>query len=745
MKLSLYPRLAFTGIRKNARLYVPYFFACSAMMMVFYITAFLANSSFVEMQPGGMMLSAVLDVGWIILTVFSAIFLFYTNSFLLKRRKTEFGLYNILGMGKNNLMMILICENTIIFITAFLLGTALGVAFSKLVEIMLITVMGGENTYDFSINLMVIAEEFFVFFALFGIILVNGMRQIRINDAIKLFQSDNSGEKPPKANWFLAVLGAVLLISGYVLANIVENWIWAILAFFCAVILVIAATYLLFISGSTIVCRLLKKNKKYYYKTNRFISVSQMDFRMKKNGAGLASICILATMALVTISTVSGLYFGSEQLMRRNYPRDMSYIIASDSSEHTECLTQTLLDTADEYGIKARNIVSYNYLVDDFYNFYNGKKLITEDELNSMSIEEINELNTIMPFTHFFLVPISHYNEVMGTEYAVNEGEALVLKMPSEPQDETYDLIPIRGEFHTEDIYNAEGEFVETVKWCDTVYLKGVGTVDDFVVVDGSDLSELENSGVGENRIIRRYAFINDNDFNEQFEKICLLYREHEASTTKENEDGSIEEFSYIMIEPLMRHYFGLDLDCSDETMLELSFEVFERNNQYRNEYGQYFNENGKTYRKWDTAYITGIYEKRADFYALYGGLFFLGILFCIVFIAATILIMYYKQITEGYEDKSRYRILQKVGMTKNEIRSTINSQVLTLFFLPLLVAGLHTIFAFGLISKLLLLFGPMDVWFLALVAIGCFVVYAIVYVLLYTLTSKSYYKIVSD
>ena len=259
MKKLLYPRLAFNGIKNNAKLYVPYFFACTALMMVFYITDFLANSEFVQNQLGGTMISAVLEIGWIVLTAFSAIFLFYTNSFLIKRRKTEFVLYNILGMGKSNIMMVLICEIVMIFVGSFLLGTGLGVAFSKLVEIVLITILGGENSYDFSINSVVIVEEFCVYLALFGIILVRGMRQIRINNPVELFCSDNSGEKPPKANWFLAILGAVLLIAGYILANIVENWVWAILAFFGAVILIIAATYLLFISGSSIVCKLLKK------------------------------------------------------------------------------------------------------------------------------------------------------------------------------------------------------------------------------------------------------------------------------------------------------------------------------------------------------------------------------------------------------------------------------------------------------------------------------------------------------
>ncbi|MGN0651194.1 MAG: FtsX-like permease family protein, partial [Oscillospiraceae bacterium] len=626
---------------------------------------------------------------------------------------TEFGLYNILGMGKSNIMLVLVCEIGMIFIGAFLLGTGLGIAFSKLVEIVLITILGGENSYDFSINSVVIVEEFCVYLALFGIILVRGMRQIRINNAVELFRSDNSGEKPPKANLFLAILGAVLLVVGYILANIVKNRVWAILAFFGAVILIIPATYLLFISGSSIVCRLLKKNKKYYYKTNHFISVSQMDFRMKKNGAGLASICILATMALVSISAVSGLYFGSEQIMRKNFPRNMSFQMHSESSEFVELMTGTMIDTAREYGVEPKNIVCYNCISDEnLWVSYRDNKLLTDEELNAMPMSEINKLT----YYSFVLVPISQYNSVMNANLAVNKGEALLLKLPYDKDNDCYDLIPINGELHTEDRYNNDGEFVKTATWCDKAYLKCVGMVDDFVVRDGKELSPYENSGIGDNAYITHYAFINDEDFYEQHQKLYAMYGEFEYTGEVKKADGSSEEMTYIMTSPQMINYFGMDLDCSDDIMREICAATVNKTNLMRAQREEYYTIDGQLYRRWDTAAAYGVFEERSEYYGLYGGLFFLGILYCAVFVAAAVMIMYYKQITEGYEDKMRYQILQKVGMTKAEIRSTINSQVLTMFLLPLLTAGVHTIFAFGLISKLLMLFGAMDVWFLALV-----------------------------
>ncbi|MCI7691660.1 MAG: FtsX-like permease family protein, partial [Oscillospiraceae bacterium] len=302
MKGFLYPRLALSGIKKNFRFYLPFLFACIGMMMVFYITAFLANSNFVAHQPGGAMTSVVLRLGWIILTAFSAIFLFYTNSFLLKRRKNEFGLYNILGMSKTNVSLVLVFENLFILIITLVVGISLGVFFSKFVEILLINMLGGKNSLDFYVDWAVVGQEVVIYAMLFALILLKGVHQVSYTSPIKLFTSAKSGERPPKANIAVAVIGAVLLIAGYVLANIVKNPVFAILAFFGAVVLVIAATFLLFISGSVVVCKLLKKNKKYYYRPNHFISVSGMIYRMKQNAAGLASICILSTMVLVMLS-----------------------------------------------------------------------------------------------------------------------------------------------------------------------------------------------------------------------------------------------------------------------------------------------------------------------------------------------------------------------------------------------------------------------------------------------------------
>ena len=750
MNKFIYPRLALTGIKKNFRFYLPFLFACVGMMMVFYITAFLANSSFVYSQRGGTMISVVLRLGWIILAAFSAIFLFYTNSFLLKRRKNEFGLYNILGMSKTNVSLVLVFENLFILIITLIVGISLGVLFSKFVEILLINMLGGKNSLEFYVDWTVVWQEIVIYAMLFAMILLKGVHQVNYTNPIKLFTSAKSGERPPKANIAVTIIGAVLLIAGYVLANIVKNPIYAILAFFGAVVLVIAATFLLFTSGSVFVCKLLKKNKKYYYKTNHFVSTSQMSFRMKRNGAGLASICVLACMALFTIISTSGLYFGSAQIMRKMYPRDLTFQLVTDKQENADELGKIIKETALEYNVNPHDFVTYRYLYSQEM-VYRDKKLLTVEDTEGMTVEEVNQLYQSLPLTYFILVPISEYNSVMGKNLTVNKGEALILKLQSEPKDETYDVVAVRGETEILETKGENGEIIP-VKSSKTEYLKCVGTVDDFVVTRGEHLDELANSEIYDNYNTHyRYAFINDEDFETQYQRNMkskkTYYRVgsrifHSLDEIDMNEFEPDEKVYYAH-EPSMFYYFGTNLDCNDKVMDDIESKAFHKADEFADEH-RVKEIDGKLYLEETRMSDETVSNTRSEVFAMYCGLFFLGVLFCIVFVLAAVLIMYYKQVTEGFEDKSRFEILQKVGMTKAEIRSSINSQVLTLFFTPLLAAGVHIAFAFPLIVKLLMLFGNMDVGFLALVAVICFLLYSAVYVLAYILTSKSNYRIVA-
>lgn len=746
MNKFIYPRLALSGIKKNFRFYLPFLFACIGMMMVFYITAFLANNRFVYAQPGGTMISVVLRLGWIILAAFSAIFLFYTNSFLLKRRKNEFGLYNILGMSKTNVSLVLVFENLFILIITLIVGISLGVLFSKFVEILLINMLGGENSLEFYVDWTVIGQEIVIYAMLFAMILLKGVHQVSHTSPIKLFTSAKSGERPPKANIAAAVIGAVLLIAGYVLANIVKNPIYAILAFFGAVVLVIAATFLLFISGSVVVCKLLKKNKKYYYKTNHFVSTSQMSFRMKRNGAGLASICVLACMALFTIISTSGLYFGSGQILRKMYPRDLTFQLVTDNQEIADELGKIINETALEFNANPHDFVTYRFLHSEAKK-YRDKKMLTDEDFLGMTQDDIDILYNTCPTVEFYLIPISEYNSIMGKNLTVNKGEALILKLQSEPKDETYDVVPVSW-FENIEIIGENGKIIYEQEF-HTDLFKCVGTVDDFIVMDGEHLNELVYSDVSNYHY--RYAFINDEDFETQYQgnmkskKIHYRVGSRVFHTLDEIDMNSLEpdEKVYYAHEPSMFYYFGTNLDCNDQVMDDIEDNAFHKASDFADEHCVK-EIDGKLYLEETHMSNESVSETRSEVNAMYSGLFFLGVLFCIVFVLAAVLIMYYKQVTEGFEDKSRFEILQKVGMTKSEIRSSINSQVLTLFFTPLITAGVHIAFAFPLIVKLLMMFGNMDVGFLALVAVICFVLYSAVYILAYVLTSKSNYRIVA-
>ncbi len=689
MKLFLYPKLAFTGMVKNRRLYVPFFIACSSMMMIFYITVFLSNSEFVQNLPGGEIMGVLLTMGWIVMLVFSAIFLFYTNSFLIKRRKTEFGLYNILGMGKMNIARIIAWETFFTLSISLIIGISCGVLFSKLSEILLIKMMGGENVYTFTIDPVAIILEIIVYSALFALIFVNSLRQIRLSGAIQLLHSQNAGEKPPKANWFAAVLGVLILGAAYYIALTIKDPMLAIMAFLGAVVLVIIASYLLFIAGSVVLCRVLQKNKNYYYKTNHFVSTSQMAYRMRKNGAGLASICILCTMVLVTISATTCLYFGSEDMLRREYPRDIQVFISTEDNGFYSEIKAGFDKTVKDAGYTQSDITEFRYL----RYWYDEKAFYVDDKLADESERHAKQV-------WFSFIPLSDYNRATGTSTELKSDEAIIIV----------------------DSYTGDRYYLDKIP----DYLGGILNVKDYV----RDFPTPEkHREISINSVADRTAIVPD----EVFEKVYAARLEHNTENQNEvlNSDGN-SIGSYVT--PAMNYYYGFNLpDCDDVEMSVICEDAYNSLMDMRSGSlnPNYFSANTISYF-------------RTEYYAIFSGLFFLGIIFSVVFIFSAALIMYYKQLSEGYEDKARFDILHKVGMTKREIHSSINSQVLTVFFLPLAVAGVHTAFAFPILSKLMLLFGDMNVDFLALVALLCFAVFGVIYTAVYFVTSKAYYKIVS-
>lgn len=675
MSRYIYPRLAWTGITKNRKIYLPYILTCIGMVLMYYIVSFLSSNATVKSMPGGDEMQAILSEGCIVVAVFSLIFLFYTNSFLMRRRKKEFGLYNILGMGKINLARILFWECLIIAVIALVVGMISGILFSKIGELLMIRILGGEADFSFYISPNTILQTVCIFGVIFLLILLNALRQIHLSNPLELLRSEAVGEKKPKANWVIAVLGIILLAGAYYLAVTIKEPVEALMWFFVAVIMVIVATYMIFISGSVALCKLLQKNKRYYYKTNHFISVSSMAYRMKRNGAGLASICILSTMVLVMIMSTASLYIGTEDSLRSRYPRNIVTETYSIDTEKSKLVEDTIAYVLNDKGVGTENLLNYRYL--GVAGFFDGNKALFNDD-NFSNFTGVQALN-VGNYRQIFIVPLEDYNKVMGESKTLADDEVLIYSTKS---DYDYDTI--------------------TLEDAGTWKVKEV--VDDFTD-NGNDTMSV---------IASVFIFVPDiNKWENMFDDIVAKY------------GGANDLTSY------KRSYYAFDLSCSDEKQIEIENEISSRLKAIEDD--QQIN-----------ITVEGVASERAGFYALYGGLFFLGILLGIVFIIGAVLIMYYKQITEGYEDKGRFDILQKVGMTKREIKKSINSQVLTIFFMPLVAAGLHVAFAFPLIRKILALFSLTNFWLLVGITIGCFVLFAVFYIIVYIITSRQYYNIVS-
>ncbi len=675
MKMSFYPKLAVSSILKNKRMFVPYIFTCIGMIMMFYIVMFLGVSDILNNLRGGETIRIVLSLGSQVIAVFSGIFLFYTNSFLARRRKKEFGLYNILGMGKGNIGIILFWETLIIGIISIGIGLLAGIIFSKLAELVLVNLMGSIVNYTFSISIISIERTIQVFGIIFILILINSIRQVQFSSAISLMRSENVGEKPPKGNWFIGIMGILILVVAYYISVTIQEPIQAILIFSIAVIMVIIGTYFTMISGSVVFLRILKKRRRYYYKTNHFISVSSMIYRMKRNGAGLASICILATMVLVMMASTACLYFGKEDAINTRYPRDINLEFSFDeldsfSDENIKKLKDKLSTELRERNIIPENRYFYRNVA--IYGIVNGSDV--ETTLTNYNLSDGTSTYSIN------FVSLDDYNEVMNTNETLNDGEAL--------------LYSYRNSYKNDKISFNNGK---------TFNIKR--NIDNFVKTGDSAIDMLFN--------------------------IILIVPDIESVIK------SFDNLSDFYGEKLARMSFIYNFDTGIEVNKQI--EVY---NSFLN---IFTDESIKENFRYKTVYLVSQEFERESFNSLFGAVFYIGIILSIVFITAAVLIIYYKQISEGYEDQSRFEIMQKVGMTKKEIRKSINSQLLTVFFLPLIIAFIHLVFAFPIICRLLLTVSINNVVLFAITTVSSFIVFAVFYMIIYKITSNSYYRIVSE
>lgn len=677
MKQHIYGRLALDGIKKNKKLYKPYLLTCILMICIFYIVAVLAESPMVASMSGGSNMQIMFGFGKYVIGIFSVIFLLYTNSFLIRRRKKEFALYNILGMSKKNLARVLFWETLDVFGISIILGLFGGIALSKMAELIFFHMIREDVNYQFYIGVPAIFLTVLLFAVIFAVILLNSLRQIGFSNTMELVRSENVGEKPPKGNWLSGLSGFGLLAGAYYIAVTIRQPLEAFAWFFIAVLMVIVATYLLFISGSVVFCRLLKKNKKYYYNKKHYISVASMVYRMKRNGAGLASICILLTMVLVTISSTASLYFGAEDSIRQENPRDVSvsasfYGYKKEALELIENLEKEVSGLVPEEKIKKDSVCSYmefsigGYYSDGIVDF----SVAVDDTVDFSDTEKI-------VWVHF--LSIDDYNHLFGKKEKLSPGEAVACLIDTE----------------------------------DVPEVLRVGRRE-FTITKRIQREELDFGGISRNGITSNiFLFVPD---------IMETGKEYASYKDKRGDEMLLTEWCYqfdTTIDKDGQRKFRDDA----RTLLARAFAEVE-----------------------DVRYNANSLEwSRQEFYSAYGGLFFIGILMSLVFLGAAVLIIYYKQISEGYEDQSRFEIMQKVGMTKRDIRKTINSQILIVFLLPILFAALHNIFAFPVVNQILRLFAMYNTALFASVTAICILLCGVFYIIVYRITSNSYYDIVKS
>ncbi|MCI8828558.1 MAG: ABC transporter permease [Ruminiclostridium sp.] len=669
--MKLYPKLALSSFRKNGRFYLPYILTCAGMVLMCYIVRYLGGLPQLDTVRGGAMVKSCLGMGVSIIGLFSVIFLFYTNAFLMRRRKMEFGLYNILGLSKGNLSMLLLVETVMIAVLSLVLGLAGGIALSKLTELLLLRLVGGESSYGLLVDLNALGSCLALFGVIFVLLYLNSLWQLRRANAIALLHSETVGEKPPKANYLLALGGLVLLGGAYYVSVTIEDPISALGLFFFAVGVVIVATYLLFISGSVTLCRALQKNKRYYYKKQHFISVSSMAYRMKRNGAGLASVCILSTMVLVMMAGSCCLYFGTEGSLMNRYPRELNLRLDFETTADLslrEGVRGKIDGFLDQQGVTPEN--PRELIMANCSGILEGNKVVTNSEGYGVVSLTTADLRTI------YFIPLEEYNRGLGLQETLEPGQALVYGLSAQE----YPSLDIGG----------------------AVTLELVKTVPEMLTVGGSTVDVAPS--------------------------LFLVVPELGPVLDQLN---TLPEFSQrFTIHPIWEYAFDAGLEPEAELTLAQDLKDL----------------------LWDGAeagqYSVGVDSReanRGDFVATYGAVLFLGVLLTVVFLFATVLILYYKQITEGYEDQSRFGIMQKVGMSKGDIRKSVNSQLLTVFFLPLAVALTHLAFSFPMVRRILMLFNLWDLSLLLTITGITVVVFALLYFLVYTITARMYYRIVAD
>ena len=668
---KVYRKLAFTNIKNNGSLYLPYIISGMVTVAMFYIMMFLNNSKGLEKIYGSSYLTSIMALGVGIIAVFSYIFIFYTNSFIIKRRKKEIGVYNILGMEKRHIAKVMGIETVTVALIAIIGGIVTGILFSKLSILLLYKILAVKETVKFEINFSTIINTLIVFGILYALTLIYNMMQIKLANPIELLRGGNVGEKEPKSKWLMAIIAVGCLAVAYYISITTENPLKVFSLFFVAVLLVIVGTYLLFIAGSIVFLKMLRKNKKFYYNKKHFAAVSGMIYRMKQNAGGLASICVLSTMVLVTIASTVSLYIGLDDELKARYPMEaVSYVDYLKVDENVDTIRDHIKQIIEDEGRTITDEKTYGYF-----------NMLTNQ--NDNSLEKSSENYSLGNGTY---VNIVTKDALCNLEDSFDEKDIPELTDDSVAvygmKKFNYDSIKILGrKFDVK-----ESKYYKIKK---DAYISSGFTNEYYIVVDNMDtltqIFDLQKEVYGD----RAFTF---------------------------------------------RNTIGFDFDGTKQQKINCTKKI----NQYLVSDAEKEIGNG-------TAYVEGRAENEEAVYTLYGGIFFLGIFLGTMFLMVTVMIIFYKQTSEGYDDKERYEIMEKVGMSNAEVKKSIQSQVRMVFFLPIVTAAIHVAAAFPMLRRLLVMFNLTDTQLMIECMIGTLLVFLVIYYLVFKLTSRTYYKIVGN
>lgn len=671
MRKGIFSKLAVQNIRNNKSTYIPYMITCIFCIAMIYMMEFLRDCPTLEQAVlHAAEVRMIISTGEVVVVIFCVIFLIYSNSFLMKRRQKEIGLYNILGLERNHIGIVLLLETIFTTILSLAGGIAIGILASKLSLLLLLRLLHIPAVLGFYISTKGIITCLLMFGAIFLLILLLNLRRIHLSRPVELLHGNNTGEKEPKAKWLMALVGFICLGIGYYLAITTESPISAISIFLLAVILVIAGTYLLFTAGSIVILKFLRRRKSFYYRTGNFISISGMLYRMKQNAIGLASICILSTGVLLMISMTVSIYFGINDIMVNRYPYDVDISITSVSEE--EC--QTAIETFEK--AISDNKIPVDKKAEEIY-----LTIISRIDHGQIQIAEPGTLTESGSVLTLSLLRQSEYKKLTGTNPALQDGEILAWASKMAKKSDSLTV----------------NDSVFTVKkW-----------LEDSPLTCGRDI-------VYGNAVF----VVTDSDFEKFDEMRTEMYKDTSAAPTGQD----------------LTVHLGLNITGSDKIKIAYGTPVLDAIKALQ--------DNGQLS---DNSWITsGIRAQEYDsYYADNGSLLFIGIFLGSLFLLGTTMIIYYKQISEGYEDQNRFEIMQKVGLSHREVKSSIRRQILMVFFLPLLMAMLHISMAFPLIRRMLLLFGMTNTKLFIGCTAGTVLIFALVYGLIYLMTAKSYYHIV--